>query len=108
MPVPSVGGVPSVYGEAREGKRDGSSQVLAGRTGLALGTGPHAHGTHHERKPPMATITVPGTDVTPGQVSQALRGGLGPRYHVLPGTQASYLFAAPRPDQPDVIVVAPA
>jgi hypothetical protein len=53
----------------------------------------------------MATITVPRTDVTPGQVSQALRGGLGPRYHVLPGTQASYLFAAPRPDQPDAIVV---
>ena len=53
----------------------------------------------------MATITVPRADVTPEEVSRALRVGLGPRYHVLPGVQAAYPFGTLRPDQPDAIVV---
>ena len=53
----------------------------------------------------MATITIPRGDVTPDEVSRALRAGLGTRYHVLPGTQAAYVFGAPRPDEPDAIVV---
>jgi hypothetical protein len=53
----------------------------------------------------MATITVPRSDVTPEEVNRALRAGLGPRYHVLPGMDAAFMFGAPRPDQPDAIVV---
>jgi len=33
----------------------------------------------------MSTITIPRADVTTAQVSEALRQGLSPRYHVLPG-----------------------
>jgi hypothetical protein len=53
----------------------------------------------------MATITVPRGDVTPDQVIQALRAALPPRYHVLPGMDVAFMFGAPRPDQPDAIVV---
>jgi hypothetical protein len=53
----------------------------------------------------MATITVPRGDVTPDQVIRALRAGLRPPYHVLPGMDAAFMFGAPRPDQPDTIVV---
>jgi hypothetical protein len=53
----------------------------------------------------MTAITIPKPDVTPGEVTRALRAGLGPRYHVLPGTQAAYPFAAHHPGQPDTILV---
>jgi len=53
----------------------------------------------------MATITVPRADVTPEEVSRALCAGLGPRYGMLPGMQASYAFGTLRLDQPDAIVV---
>lgn len=53
----------------------------------------------------MTAIIVPRADLTPGEVTRALRAGLGPRYHVLPRTQAVSPFGAPGPDQPDVIVV---
>jgi len=53
----------------------------------------------------MTTITVARADVTPEEVIGTLRAGLGPRYHVLPGMRAASPFAAPRPDQPDAIVV---
>ena len=53
----------------------------------------------------MATITIPRADVTPEEVSRALRSGLGTRYHVLPGTEATYAFGAPHPGEPDAIVV---
>lgn len=53
----------------------------------------------------MATITVRRSDVAPEEVSRALRAGLGPRNHVLPGMQAAYAFGTLRPDQPDAVVV---
>ncbi len=56
----------------------------------------------------MSTITVPAGDVTTEQVVEALRTGLDPRYEVQPGMRMprSPLFGRPRPDQPDVILVA--
>jgi hypothetical protein len=53
----------------------------------------------------MATITIPRADVTPEEVSLALRSGLGSWYHVLPGTEATYAFGAPHPGEPDAILV---
>lgn len=53
----------------------------------------------------MATITIPRADITPEEVSRALRAGLGTRYHVLPGTEAAYAYGAPRPGEPDAIMV---
>jgi hypothetical protein len=54
----------------------------------------------------MTTITVPRADVTTEDVSGALRQGLGPRYHVLPGNSLDKEPASgPKPDQPDTILV---
>lgn len=53
----------------------------------------------------MTTITIARGDVAPEEVIQALRAGLGGRYHVLPETQASHPLRTPRPDEPDAIVV---
>lgn len=54
----------------------------------------------------MSTITVPRSDVTSDQVTDALRRGLGPRYKVRPGTGVNWNPAGgPRPDHPDTIVV---
>ena len=50
----------------------------------------------------MSTITVQRSDVTSEEVAEALRQGLGPRYHVLSGTKIN---ASPEPDQPDAILV---
>ena len=46
----------------------------------------------------------PRADVTLGEVARALRAGPWVRYHVRPGMQATSLFGAPGPDQPDAIV----
>jgi hypothetical protein len=54
----------------------------------------------------MSTITVPRPDVTSGEVAEALRRGLGPRYNVVPGKGVNWNpVGAPRPDHPDTIVV---
>jgi hypothetical protein len=54
----------------------------------------------------MSTITVPRPDVTSDEVADALRAGLGPRYHVLPGKGVNWNpVGGPRPDHPDTIVV---
>jgi len=54
----------------------------------------------------MSTITVQRSDVTSEEVAEALRQGLGPRYHVLPGTKINANpVTSPEPDQPDTILV---
>ena len=54
----------------------------------------------------MSTITIPRSDVTTGEVADALRHGLGPRYHVLPGTGINAnSVTSPASDQPDTILV---
>jgi hypothetical protein len=53
----------------------------------------------------MPTVTIPRGDVTREEVCEALRTGLGPRYHVLPGMQVTFGFAEPEPGRPDTIVV---
>jgi hypothetical protein len=55
----------------------------------------------------MSTISVPRSDVTSDEVTDALRHGLGPRYKVLPGTGVNCWnpVGGPRPDHPDTIVV---
>ncbi|MGD0386070.1 MAG: hypothetical protein ABSB73_08030 [Solirubrobacteraceae bacterium] len=54
----------------------------------------------------LRTITVPRSDVTTEEVSEALRRGLGPRYKVLPGMGMNWNgFGKPRPDHPDMIVI---
>lgn len=53
----------------------------------------------------MTTLTVSRANVTSDEVSEALRKGLGPRYHVLPGMKAGWGFLPPSPDEPDAIVV---
>jgi hypothetical protein len=53
----------------------------------------------------MPTVTIPRGDVTREEVCQALRNGLGPRYHVLPGMEVTFGFAQPEPGRPDMIVV---
>jgi len=54
----------------------------------------------------MFTITLPRSDVTSGEVVDALRRGLGPRYSVLPGKGVNWNpVGAPRPDHPDTIMV---
>jgi hypothetical protein len=58
-----------------------------------------------ERQASMASITIARGDVAPEEVIQALRAGLGARYHVLPETQASHTLRTPRPDEPAAIVV---
>jgi hypothetical protein len=55
----------------------------------------------------MATVTIARSDVTSEEVVDALRQGLGPRYHVVPGTGISTNpVTSPGPDQPDTILVA--
>jgi hypothetical protein len=54
----------------------------------------------------MFRITVPRSDVTSGEVVEALRHGLGARYKVLPGKGVNWNpVGRPRPDHPDTIVV---
>ena len=54
----------------------------------------------------MSSITLERSDVTSGEVAEALRQGLGPRYTVLPGTGVNWNpVGGPRPDHPDTIVV---
>ena len=53
----------------------------------------------------MSTITLPQPELTTEDVSTALRTGLGPRYHVLPGMRTSLLPGAPDPGWPGSIVV---
>ena len=55
----------------------------------------------------MLTITVPRSDVTSDEVTDALRHGLGPRYNVLPKTGVNCWnpVGGPRPDHPDTVVV---
>ncbi len=55
----------------------------------------------------MFAITVPRSDVTSDEVTDALRQGLGPRYKVLPGAGVSCWnpVGGPRPDRADTIVV---
>jgi hypothetical protein len=55
----------------------------------------------------MSTITFPRSVVTRDEVAEALRQGLGPRYHVLPGTGVNCWnpVGGPRPNHPDPIVV---
>ena len=55
----------------------------------------------------MPTITTPRADLTSEDVTRALRAGLGPRYHVVPGMrmpQACLSAAEPNHD-PDTILV---
>lgn len=55
----------------------------------------------------MPTITIPRADVTGEEVTEALRAGLGPHYHVTPRMhmpQACFLPAEPNED-PDSILV---
>jgi hypothetical protein len=55
----------------------------------------------------MARITIARSDVTSEEVVDALRHGLGPRYHVAPGTGIpANSDTGPGPDQPDTILVA--
>jgi hypothetical protein len=56
----------------------------------------------------MAKVTIARSDVTSEEVVGALRRGLGPRYHVVPGTgiNTSRTTTSAGPDQPDVILVA--
>lgn len=54
----------------------------------------------------MSTITIPRSDVTSEEVADALRHGLGPRYHVLPGTGITASpVTSPGTDQTDTILV---
>jgi hypothetical protein len=55
----------------------------------------------------LPTITIRRADLTSEEVTRALRAGLGPRYHVVPGMrmpQACLLAAEPDQD-PDTILV---
>src|SRR5579862_6712182 len=55
----------------------------------------------------MFTITIPRTDVTTEEVTDALRDGLGPDYEVLPGMRQTVSpFAPPEEGSPDTIFVA--
>lgn len=55
----------------------------------------------------MPTITIPRSDVTSEEVTEALRAGLGPHYHVVPGMRMpqACLFAAEPNQDPDTILV---
>jgi hypothetical protein len=54
----------------------------------------------------MPTMTVPRSNITIEEVSDALRHGLGPNYTVLPGTARNWNpLGNPRPDHPNSIVV---
>ena len=55
----------------------------------------------------MSTITIPRADLTSEEVTEALRAGLGPHYHVVPGMRMpqACLFAAEPDHDPDTILV---
>jgi hypothetical protein len=55
----------------------------------------------------MQAITIPRADLTGEEVTRALRAGLGPRYHVVPGMRMPQgcLFAAEPNQDPDTILV---
>jgi len=54
----------------------------------------------------MYTLTVARSELAIDEVVQALRDGLGPGYHVLPGMrQTRAPFSEPVPGSPDTIVV---
>ncbi len=54
----------------------------------------------------MSTITIPRSDVTTQEVADALRQGLGPRYHVLLGTGVdANSVTSSGSDQTDTILV---
>jgi hypothetical protein len=53
----------------------------------------------------MPTITVARGDIASEEVIEALRAGLGGRYHVLPEERAAHLFGTPRAGEPEAIVV---
>ena len=55
----------------------------------------------------MPTITIPRADLTSQEVTRALRAGLGPHYHVVPGMRMpqACLFAAEPNQNPDTILV---
>ena len=55
----------------------------------------------------MPTITIPRADLTSEEVTRALRAGLGPHYHVVPGMRMpqACLFAAEPNQDPDTILV---
>jgi hypothetical protein len=55
----------------------------------------------------LPAITIPRADLTSEEVTQALRVGLGPRYHVVPGMRMpqACLFAAEPNQDPDTILV---
>jgi hypothetical protein len=55
----------------------------------------------------MPTITIPRADLTSDEVTRALRVGLGPRYHVVPGMrmpQACLFAAEPNQDRDTILV----
>jgi hypothetical protein len=55
----------------------------------------------------VPAITIPRSDLTSEEVTRALRAGLGPRYHVVPGMRMPQgcLFAAEPNQDPDTILV---
>jgi UDP:flavonoid glycosyltransferase YjiC (YdhE family) len=55
----------------------------------------------------LPTVTIPRADLTSEDVTSALRAGLGPRYHVIPGMRMpqACLFAAEPNQDPDTILV---
>ena len=55
----------------------------------------------------MPTITIPRADLTSEEVTRALRAGLGPHYHVVPGMRMPRMaiFAAEPNQNPDTILV---
>lgn len=55
----------------------------------------------------LPTITISRADVTSEELTEALRAGLGPRYHVVPGMRMpqACLFAAEPNQDPDAILV---
>jgi hypothetical protein len=55
----------------------------------------------------LPAITIHRADLTSEEVTRALRAGLGPRYHVVPGMRMpqACLFAAEPNQDPDTILV---
>jgi hypothetical protein len=82
---------------------------------ISTASGPPARGhrgwhitSPSERKElSLPTITIPRADLTSEEVTRALRAGLGPHYHVVPGMRMpqACLFAAEPDQNPDTILV---
>lgn len=54
----------------------------------------------------MFTVTVPRPEVTNEEIAEALRQGLGPKYHVLADPAVNWNpVGHPRPDHPGTVVV---